>query len=164
MPLHCTVCQHPKRQEIDRARRGRRSASVCRAIQARAVVNAAASNEAPCEENGEGIQVREGREAVEAVKLVEVAREMLTKLQNLANDTEKDKDRRGAVAAIGKIPDFLRMLGEIEGRLQAKGSINVAITPEWCAQRHRLPRRGAQVIRRNFTRQPQVHIGVDVGE
>ena len=132
----CTVCSHPKHQEINRA--------LLEGVPALQLANqyglARSSMQRHrdkhlAEKMAKALKAREVQEVKEAVKLVEVAREMLSKLQRLANDAEQEKDIRGAVAAIGKIPDFLRILGEIEGRLNAQGTVNVTVTPEWSAIR-----------------------------
>lgn len=132
----CTVCEHPKRQEIDRALvEGTPAFRIAKKhTLARSSVQRH-KDEHLTEKLAKAATIREGREALEAVDLICVAREMLTKLQQLAENAEAKDDIRGAVAAIGKIPDFLRILGEIEGQLRAHGSINVAITPEWSALR-----------------------------
>jgi hypothetical protein len=132
----CTVCHHPKRAEIDRALVGGMPALQV-ADQYRLARSSLQRHQAShlVEKMAKAAKSREAREVVEAVALVEVAREMLAKLQRLAENAERDKDIRGAVSAIGKIPDFLRILGEIEGRLQAHGVVNVTVMPEWSAIR-----------------------------
>jgi hypothetical protein len=133
---NCTICRHAKRHEIDRALvEGVPTLQVADQYKlARSSVRRHQASHLG-EKMAKAAKSREVREVVEAVKLVVVAREMLAKLQSLANDAEKDKDIRGAVSAIGKIPDFLRILGEIEGRLQSHGTVNVTVMPEWSAIR-----------------------------
>jgi len=132
----CTVCHHPKRAEIDHELVGGAPALQV-ADQYKLARSSVQRHQTShlLEKIAKAAKSRDVREVVEAVKLVEVAREMLAKLQRLAENAEQDKDIRGAVSAIGKIPDFLRILGEIEGRLQAHGVVNVTVTPEWSAIR-----------------------------
>jgi hypothetical protein len=136
MARTCTICRHAKRHEIDRALVEGVSALQL-AEQYKLARSSMQRHEAKhlVEKMAKAANSREARDVVEAVKLVEVARDMLAKLQRLANNAEDNKDIRGAVAAIGKIPDFLRILGEIEGRLQAHGTVNIAVAPEWSALR-----------------------------
>jgi hypothetical protein len=132
----CTICRHARRHEIDRALVGGVAPQKV-ADQYRLTRTSVRRHQASHlkEKIAKAAKSREARDVVEAVKLVEVAREMLAKLQSLAENAEQNKDIRGAVSAIGKIPDFLRILGEIEGRLQAHGVVNVTVTPEWSAIR-----------------------------
>jgi hypothetical protein len=132
----CTICRHARRHEIDQALVGGTPALQV-ADQYKLARSSLQRHQVShlVEKMAKAAKSREARDVVEAVKLVEVAREMLAKLQRLAENAEQDKDIRGAVSAIGKIPDFLRILGEIEGRLQSHGSVNVTITPEWSAIR-----------------------------
>jgi hypothetical protein len=136
MARNCTICRHAKRHEIDRALV--EGVPVLQLAERYKLVRSSLQRHQAShlvEKMAKATKSREARDAIEAVKLVEVAREMLAKLQSLANNAEQNKDIRGAVSAIGKIPDFLRILGEIEGRLQAHGVVNVTVTPEWSAIR-----------------------------
>ena len=135
MPRRCTVCGHAQAQEIDRRLvRGESIAGIARDF---------AVSEDALKRHFENHTVKTlstsptTAEMTQADDLLSQAKALQTEAQDILGEARAAGDLKTALMGIGKARDCLELLFKVEGRLQDKRSVQVAVcmdihhSPQW---------------------------------
>jgi len=133
MPRRCTICEHPKRDEINKAlietqniaeiakRYGVSYDSLFRHKQGH-IPEALA-------------KAQEAREIAKADSLLDQVRTLQGKTLAILEEAEKTKNYLTALKAIREARGNLELLAKLLGELQEKQIINILVAPEWLSLR-----------------------------
>lgn len=129
MPRRCTICEHPKRDEINKAlietqniaeiakRYGVSYDSLFRHRQGH-IPEALA-------------KAQEAREVAQASSLLDQVCELRDKALGILAKAEQAGDLRTALQGIKEARGCLELLGKLQGELQERQIINILVAPEW---------------------------------
>jgi len=129
MPRSCTVCNHPDREEIDRALIGGEANTHLSSV-------FAVSEQALRRHKGSHLPAR----LVMAEKAEEVAQadDLLDQLKDLQRRTlaileaaETTNQHRTALSAIREARSNLELLAKLLGELDERPTVNVLVSPQW---------------------------------
>jgi hypothetical protein len=129
-PQPCTICEHPKRREIDRALVVP-TANIHKISQEFAVSYDSLyrhhHNHLP-EKVRKSAVLKEIREADRNVRVVDA---LLGKAVKILQDAEASGDLRTALNAIRTALEVVRTLAELTGELQAGPQVQIVNSPQW---------------------------------
>ncbi len=130
MPRSCTVCAHPKRDEIDRALVGgepnRRIAARCDVTE-RAVRNHKAGH-LPAKL----VVAEKASEVARADALLEQVQDLQRRAHAILDKAEEAGELRVALSAIREARGSLELLARLMGELDERApQVNVLVSPEW---------------------------------
>ena len=129
MPRVCTVCNHPKREKIDKLLVEGES---FRNIAERFSLSSTSVYRHKSHLNGTLLKANEVREIAQADNLLEQVRNLQTRALNILSKTEEAEDWRAATGAIREARGCLELLGKLAGELQQEGqTVNVIVSPQW---------------------------------
>jgi hypothetical protein len=129
----CTVCQHPKRAELDRALV---AGEPYRHIASRFGTSTAALQR----HKAEHLPVRlvkadEAAQAAEATDLLREVKALRGKAVAILLRAEREGDLKTALAGVREARGCLELLAEVEGQLDRRPTVNVTASPEWVTLR-----------------------------
>ena len=129
MPRSCTVCAHPKREEIDRALVGgasnRSVASLYDASEA--AVRRHKANHLPAKL----VMAQAVEEVAEADALLGQVKGLQGRAYALLDKAEEAGELRTALSAIREARGNLELLAKLLGELDERPVVNLNVSPEW---------------------------------
>jgi hypothetical protein len=129
VPRTCTVCTHPKRQEIDRALI---AGEAFRNIAERFGTSATALTRHKKEHvPGHVAKAKEATQVANADDLLAQLKALRNRAISLLTKAEAAGDYRTALAGIREARGCIETLMEIEGELDRRGVTNIVINAEW---------------------------------
>ncbi len=129
MPRSCTVCEHPKRDEIDRALVGESSNL---SVSSLFGVSESAARRHKANHLPETLaKSHEADEAARGDDLLAGVRNLQERTLAILEGAEEGKDRRVALSAIREARSNLELLARLLGELNDRPQINLTIAPEW---------------------------------
>jgi hypothetical protein len=130
VPRSCTVCAHPKREEIDRALVGGVSAAEIsgryRTVGERAV-RRHRSNHLPAKL----VMAEKAAEVAEADTLLEQVKGLQGRAYAILDRAEEAGELRTALSAIREARGNLELLAKLLGELDERPVVNLNVSPEW---------------------------------
>jgi len=127
MPLECSVCKHPKREEIDRL--------LITGVSLRDIAGQVGQvSKSALAQHKEHLPAT----LAKAQEAAEIARgdDLLAQLRDLQAKTlgvlnQASDDHRLALAAIAQARANIELLGKLLGELRESPTVNILISPEW---------------------------------
>lgn len=134
MPRVCTVCTHPKRDEIDLALL---EGQALRNIAERYGLSATALHRHKDHLPGRLAEAHEAHEAVSAGTLLDRLRTLNDETRAILKETRKVKNHDLSLKALARLEKQLELEGKLLGELKegATMTVNVYSTPEWLSLR-----------------------------
>jgi hypothetical protein len=130
MPRSCTVCAHPKREEIDRALvEGVSAAEISgryRTIGERAV-RRHRSNHLPAKL----VMAEKAAEVAEADNLLDQVGDLQRRALAILDKAEAAGELKTALSAIREARGNLELLAKLLGELDERPAVNLNVSPEW---------------------------------
>ncbi len=129
MPRSCTVCEHPKREEIDRALVGETSNLSVSSLfgVSESAVRRHKGNHVPATL----AKAEEAKEASRADDLLGQVRALQGKTLGILLRAEGAGDLRTALGAIREARGNVELLAKLSGELDERPVVNLNISPEW---------------------------------
>jgi hypothetical protein len=129
VPRSCTVCEHPAREEIDRALVGgasNRSAASLYDV-SEAAVRCHKANHLPAKL----VMAEQAAEVTEASNLLAQVQDLQGRALAILDKAEGTGDLRTALSAIREARGNLELLAKLLGELDDRPVLNLHISPEW---------------------------------
>lgn len=130
MPRSCTVCVHPKREEIDRALVSGESAAEIsgryRTVGERAV-RRHRSNHLPAKL----VMAEKAAEVAEADTLLDQVKDLQGRAYVILDRAEEAGELKTALSAIREARGNLELLAKLLGELDERPVVNLNVSPEW---------------------------------
>jgi hypothetical protein len=129
VPRSCTVCEHPAREEIDRALVGgasNRSAASLYDV-SEAAVRRHKANHLPAKL----VMAEQAAEVTEASNLLAQVQDLQGRALTILDKAEGTGDLRTALSAIREARGNLELLAKLLGELDDRPVLNLHISPEW---------------------------------
>jgi hypothetical protein len=129
VPRSCTVCEHPAREEIDRALVGgtsNRSAASLYDV-SEAAVRRHKANHLPAKL----VMAEQAAEVTEASNLLAQVQDLQGRALAILDKAEGTGDLRTALSAIREARGNLELLAKLLGELDDRPVLNLHISPEW---------------------------------
>lgn len=130
MPRSCTICTHPKREEIDRSLvAGESTAKISgryRTIDERALRRHRA-NHLPAKL----VMAEKAEEVAQADDLLDQVRDLQERALAILDKAEETGELRTALSAIREARSNLELLAKLLGELDERPQVNILISPEW---------------------------------
>ena len=138
MPRKCTVCAHPKREEIDQAIVDGvpYRAIACRYGVGREAVRRHALHHLP----RTLAKAHEAKEVARADDLLARAREYETRAVALLEKAAEENDYGTALRGIKEARSCLELLARLRGEIEREKAVNILQLPEWVAVREAMYR------------------------
>ncbi len=129
MPRSCTVCEHPKREKIDRALVGETSNLSVSSLfgVSESAVRRHKANHLPATL----AKAHEAGEAARGDDLLADVRDLQDRTLTILQAAEDAKEHRIALSAIREARSNLELLARLLGELSDRPQINLLISPEW---------------------------------
>ncbi len=129
MPRTCTVCEHPKRAEVDKALAGGASNRSVASLYdvSEASVRRHKGNHLPARL----VLAEKAAEVAEADDLLEQVRGLQARALSILDRAEESGELRTALGAIREARGNLELLAKLLGELDDRPQINVLVSPEW---------------------------------
>ncbi len=129
MPRSCTVCEHPKREEIDRALVGETSNLSVSSLfgVSESAVRRHKANHLPARL----VMAEKAAEVAQADALLEEVRELQARTLAILEAAEETKQHRTALSAIREARSNLELLAKLLGELDERPQVNILISAEW---------------------------------
>jgi transposase len=129
VPRSCTVCEHPKREAIDRALVGGASNRSVASLYdvSEAAVRRHKANHLPAKL----VMAEKAAEVAQADNLLEQVRDLQQSTLNILAEAEQSKQYRTALSAIREARGNLELLAKLLGELDERPVANLHISPEW---------------------------------
>jgi len=129
VPRSCTLCEHPKREEIDRALVGETSNLSVSSVfgVSESAVRRHKANHLPAtlaKAHGAG-------EAARGDDLLADVRDLQGRTLTILKGAEEAKEHRTALSAIREARSNLELLARLLGELNDRPQINLVVSPEW---------------------------------
>jgi len=129
VPRSCTLCEHPKREEIDRALVGETSNLSVSSVfgVSESAVRRHKANHLPAtlaKAHGAG-------EAARGDDLLADVRDLQGRTLTILEGAEEAKEHRTALSAIREARSNLELLARLLGELNDRPQINLVVSPEW---------------------------------
>jgi len=128
MPRVCTVCNHPKREKIDKYLV---EGEPYRSIAKQFSLSDAAVYRHKSHLNGTLIKAHEAQKITHAGNLMEQITNLQSRALNILSKTEEAEDWRAATGAIREARGCLELLGKLAGELKEGQTVNVIVSPQW---------------------------------
>lgn len=133
MPRHCSVCDHPQRDNIDSLLL---KGDSFRNIAEQFSISLGALHRHKSDHIDENLaRAKEAQEAAQADSLLDQVRDLQMKALNILSKAEANKDYRAATGAIREARGCLELLAKLLGELNERPQINILIAPEWLSLR-----------------------------
>jgi len=133
MARACTVCAHPERAAIDRALVG---GEPNRRVAARHAVSEQAIRRHRSDHLPAALADAAATEKADAgTDLLREVKALRGKAYSLLLKAEAAGDYRTALAGVREARACLELLGEVEGELDRRQTVNILVAPEWLAAR-----------------------------
>lgn len=136
MPRRCTVCAHPRLEEIDQAIVG---AEPFRSIANRieGVTDAAIGRHARSHLSQSIVKIQTDRGKASAGKVLDRVESLASKLEGLLDDAEEAGKHQVMLSTARELRGALELLAKMTGELkdQAGPTINILSAPDWLAVR-----------------------------
>ena len=129
MPRSCTVCEHPKRVEVDRALVGgasNRSVASLRDV-SEAAVRRHKGNHLPAKL----VMAEKAVEMAEANSLLDQLGDLQRRVLAILDKAEEAGELRTALSAIREARGNLELLAKLLGELDERPMVNLTVSPEW---------------------------------
>jgi len=130
MPRPCTICTHPKCDEIDQALvEGKQPLTSLATIYdvSEIALRRHKANHLP-----EQLVKAEGaREAAQADNLLDQVRGLRNKAYSILLSAEKAGDLKTALQGVREARSCLELLGKLQGELDERPQINILLSPQW---------------------------------
>ena len=130
MPRSCTVCSHPKREEIDRALVGGESAAEIsgryRTVGERAVRRHRSNHLL-----AKLVMAEKVAEVVEADNLLDQVGDLQRRALAILDKAEAAGELKTALSAIREARGNLELLAKLLGELDERPVVNLLVSPEW---------------------------------
>ncbi len=129
MPRSCTVCEHPKREGIDRALVGETSNLSVSSLfgVSESAVRRHKANHLPATL----AKAHEAGEAARGDDLLADVRDLQDRTLTILQRAEDAKEHRTALSAIREARSNLELLARLLGDLHDRPQINLVVSPEW---------------------------------
>jgi hypothetical protein len=129
MPRSCTVCEHPKRETIDRKLVGGASNRSVASIYgvSEAAVRRHKANHLPAKL----VMAEQAAEVVEANNLLHQVGDLQRRALAILDKAEEAGGLRTALSAIKEAMGNLELLAKLLGELDERPVVNLNISPEW---------------------------------
>ncbi len=133
MPRKCTVCEHEKVEEINKALlegvslrdlAGRYSVS-------KTALHRHKESHLPAELT----KAREAQEVTKADSLLDQVIELRDKALSILDKAEQAGDLRTALQGVREAKGCLELLARLQGELQEQATVNILINPQWLSLR-----------------------------
>ena len=128
MPRKCTICDHPQRDEIDRALIETQNIAK---IAERYGVNYHALFRHKQHLPTELKKAQEAQEVARATSLLEQITELRDRALRILEKAENAGKLKIALDGIKEARECLELLAKLQGELAQEGTINVTISPQW---------------------------------
>jgi hypothetical protein len=129
MPRSCTVCVHPKREEIDRALVGETSNLSVSSLFG--VSESAARRHKANHLPAKLVMARAAEEVAQADSLLDQVRDLQERALGILDKAEGAGELRTALSAIREARGNLELLAKLLGELDDRPQVNISISPEW---------------------------------
>ncbi len=157
MPRTCTVCVHPEREAIDRALvAGEPFRGIARTYR---VSDDAVARHRESHLPERLAKAEAAAEVAQADDLLREVRALRSKAYSLLLKAEAAGDYRTALAGVREARACLELLGELEGELDRRPTVNLLVSPEWVALRGRI----VQALSRHPEARQDVIAALDAG-
>ncbi len=134
MPRHCTVCDHPQRDNIDNLLV---KADAFRNIAEHFSLFLGALHRHKSEHIDENLaKAKEAKEASQAGNLLDQLRDLQKKALRILSKAEANQDYRAATSAIREARGCLELLAKLLGELNQRPQVNILVAPEWITLRN----------------------------
>ena len=129
MPRSCTVCEHPKRETIDRELVGGASNRSVASLNdvSEAAVRRHKANHLPAKL----VMAEKAAEVVEADNLLDQVGDLQRRALAILDKAEEVGELRMALSAIREARGNLELLAKLLGELDERPMVNVLLSPEW---------------------------------
>ena len=129
MPRSCSVCEHPKRETIDRALVGSASNRSVASLYdvSEAAVRRHKANHLPAKL----VMAVKAAEVVEADTLLDQVKGLQSRAYGILDRAEEAGELRTALSAIREARGNLELLAKLLGELDERPVLNLNISPEW---------------------------------
>ncbi len=129
MPRSCTLCEHPKREEIDRAVVGKTSNLSVSSVfgVSESAVRRHKANHLPARL----AKAHEAEEVSRADDLLRQVRILQSKTLSILLRAEGAGDLRTALSAVREARGNVELLAKLSGELDERPVVNVLVSPQW---------------------------------
>jgi len=129
VPRSCTLCEHPKREEIDRALVGETSNLSVSSVfgVSESAVRRHKANHLPAKL----AKAHEAKEVSRADDLLRQVRILQSKTLSILLRAEGAGDLRTALSAVREARGNVELLAKLSGELDERPVVNLNISPEW---------------------------------
>jgi transposase-like protein len=129
VPRSCTVCEHPKREAIDRALVGDASNRSVASLYdvSEAAVRRHKANHLPAKL----VMAEKASEVAEADNLLDQVRDLQQSTLDILAEAERTGQYRTALSAIREARGNLELLAKLLGELDERPVLNLHVSPEW---------------------------------
>jgi len=129
MPRNCTICSHPRLEEIDRALvAGEANTSLSSLF---AVSEQALRRHKGSHLPAQLIMVEKAEEVAQADDLLAQTQDLQRRTLAILEAAEEAKQHRTALSAIREARSNLELLAKLLGELDDRPQVNVMVSPEW---------------------------------
>jgi hypothetical protein len=129
VPRSCSICQHPKREAIDRALVGETSNLSVSSLfgVSESAVRRHKANHLPAKL----VMAEKAAEVAEADSLLGQVRDLQSRAYGILDKAEGTGDLRTALGAIREARGNLELLAKLLGELDERPMVNLHVSPEW---------------------------------
>ena len=129
MPRSCTLCEHPKREEIDRALVGETSNLSVSSVYgvSESAVRRHKANHLPARL----VMAEKAAEVVEANTLLEQVGDLQRRALAILDQAERTGELKTALSAIREARGNLELLAKLLGELDERPVVNLNVSSEW---------------------------------
>jgi transcriptional regulator of acetoin/glycerol metabolism len=129
VPRVCTICKHPKRDEIDKALI---SGESLRGIARRFKVDDSSLDRHKSDHLAQRLlKAEEVKEKLSAKALLEQLESLHARTLTTLDKAERGKDKANTLKAIHQARENLKLMAQIVGELPVEGTINVHLSAQW---------------------------------
>jgi len=134
MPRKCTICEHEKVEEINKALIGGVSLSEIVSIYS-GITKASLFRHKKNHLPAELVKAQEAREVTNADNLLAQVTELRDKALSILAKAEQTGDLRTALQGIREAKGCLELLAKLQGELQERSTVNILLNPQWVTLR-----------------------------
>ncbi len=132
MPRKCTVCEHEKVEEINKA--------LLEGVSLRDLAGRYSVSKTALHRHKEHIpanltKAKEAQEVTKADSLLDQVIELRDKALSILDKAEQAGDLRTALQGVREAKGCLELLARLQGELQEQATVNVLINPQWLSLR-----------------------------
>ena len=133
MPRRCTVCEHEKVEEINKA--------LLEGVSLRDLAGRYSVSKTALHRHKEShlpaklVKAQEAREIAKADSLLDQVTELRDKALSILDKAEQAGDLRTALQGVREAKGCLELLARLQGELQEQATVNILINPQWLSLR-----------------------------